>query len=57
MLPGVNLLVLSLGTQGRLSFTSSIRVEILGENIVLVSIGKFTKKTNNALIKPVVYNF
>ena len=56
---------------GRLPFTSSIRVEILGVNIqcwslskrkteisqnVLVSIRKFTKNRKNALIKPVVYN-
>ena len=59
------------GFLGRSPFTSSIRVEILGVNIqccslserktetsqnVLVTIGKFTKKRKNALIKWVAYN-
>ena len=58
--------------QGRLPFTPSIRVEILGVNIqcsslskrkleksedVLVSIGKFKRKRKNAAIKPIAYNF
>jgi len=60
------------GFYGRLPFTSSIQLEILGLNIrycslserkteisqnVLVSIGKFRKKRKNALIKPVAHNF
>ena len=54
--------------QGRLPFTPSIRVEILGVNIqcyrkmgrsenVLESIGKFKRKRKNALIKSIAYNF
>ena len=58
--------------QGRLPFTPSIRVEILGVNIqccrfskrkmgrsenVLASIGKFKRKRKNALIKSIAYNF
>ena len=58
--------------QGRLPFTSSIRVEILVVNIqcsslskrkleksedVVVSIGKFKRKRQNAAIKPIAYNF
>ena len=60
------------GFYGRLPFTSSIQLEILGLNIrycslserkteisqnVLVSIGKFGKKRKNTLIKPLAYNF
>ena len=62
----------SLGSPGRLPFTPSIRVEILGANIqccsfskrkmgrsenVLVSIGKFKRKRTNALIESIAYNF
>ena len=58
--------------QGRLPFTPSIRVEILGVNIqccrfskrkmgrsenVLASIGKFKRKRKNALIKSIAYYF
>ena len=58
--------------RGRLQFTPSILVEILGVNIqccsfskrkmgrsenVLVSIGKFKRKRKNALIKSIAYNF
>ena len=57
---------------GRLPFTPSIRVEILGVNIqccrfskrkmgrsenVLASIGKFKRKRKNALIKSIAYKF
>ena len=60
------------GNRGRLPFTPSIRVEILGVNTqccslskrklkksedVLVSIGKFKRKRQNASIKPIAYNF
>ena len=69
--PKVYIYVLA-GEQGRLPFTPSIRVEILGVNIqccsfskrkmgrsenVLASIGKFKRKRKNALIKSIAYNF